>query len=51
MKLNERLRSHYLTRTEFYVVRVSGVQPILMTQSYQGMGARGVVQIIMNHFR
>jgi hypothetical protein len=35
----------------FYVVRVSGVRPILMTPSYQGMGALDVVQIIMNHFR
>jgi len=35
----------------FCVVRVSGVRPILMTLSYRGMGARDVVQIIMNHFR
>jgi len=35
----------------FYVVRVCGVRPILMTLSYQEMGARDVVQIIMNHFQ
>jgi hypothetical protein len=34
-----------------YVVRVSGVQPILMTLSYRGKGARDVVQIKMNHFQ
>jgi hypothetical protein len=34
----------------FYVVRVSGVLPTLMTLGYQGMGARDVVQKIMNHF-
>ena len=28
-----------------------GVRPILMTLSYRGMGARDVVQILMNHFQ